>query len=96
MIVVVKRSGPSVFFCFLRQHHFQMSQDGDSIAIDMEGSRVNGEANLDGTALIHLFAYSFYCSLFTEEECDEEDSPFGGPKPMLPYSSMFIFSSTNM
>uniref|UniRef100_A0A914UTU4 Ion transport domain-containing protein n=1 Tax=Plectus sambesii TaxID=2011161 RepID=A0A914UTU4_9BILA len=55
-----------------------MSQDGDSIAIDMDGSKVNGEANLD------------------EEEYDEEDSPFGGPKPMLPFSSMFIFSSTNL
>lgn len=30
-----------------------------------------------------------------EEECEEEESPFGGPKPMVPYSSMFIFSTTN-
>jgi len=30
-----------------------------------------------------------------EEECEEEESPFGGPKPMVPYSSMFILSPTN-
>uniref|UniRef100_A0A914C6B3 Voltage-dependent calcium channel type A subunit alpha-1 n=1 Tax=Acrobeloides nanus TaxID=290746 RepID=A0A914C6B3_9BILA len=30
-----------------------------------------------------------------EEECEEEESPFGGPKPMVPFSSMFIFSTTN-
>nr|AXF54067.1 voltage-dependent calcium channel A type alpha-1 [Ditylenchus destructor] len=30
-----------------------------------------------------------------EEECEEEESPFGGPKPIVPYSSMFILSPTN-
>ncbi|KAL3075199.1 hypothetical protein niasHS_013422 [Heterodera schachtii] len=30
-----------------------------------------------------------------EEECDEEESPFGGPKPIVPYSSMFILAPTN-
>ncbi|CAK5122112.1 unnamed protein product [Meloidogyne enterolobii] len=30
-----------------------------------------------------------------DEEFDEEDSPFGGPKPIVPYSSMFILSPTN-
>uniref|UniRef100_A0A915PUS1 Voltage-dependent calcium channel alpha-1 subunit IQ domain-containing protein n=1 Tax=Setaria digitata TaxID=48799 RepID=A0A915PUS1_9BILA len=29
------------------------------------------------------------------EEYEEEDSPFGGPRPMVPFSSMFIFSPTN-
>ncbi|CAJ0582996.1 unnamed protein product, partial [Mesorhabditis spiculigera] len=30
-----------------------------------------------------------------EEECEEEESPFGGPRPMVPYSSMFFLSTTN-
>lgn len=30
-----------------------------------------------------------------DEECEEEESPFGGPKPMVPYSSMFFLSPTN-
>lgn len=29
------------------------------------------------------------------EEAEEEDSPFGGPKAIVPYSSLFIFSPTN-
>uniref|UniRef100_A0AAF5CYU4 Voltage-dependent calcium channel type A subunit alpha-1 n=1 Tax=Strongyloides stercoralis TaxID=6248 RepID=A0AAF5CYU4_STRER len=32
---------------------------------------------------------------YYDDDCEEEESPFGGPKPMVPYSSMFIFSSTN-
>uniref|UniRef100_A0AC35TNP8 EF-hand domain-containing protein n=1 Tax=Rhabditophanes sp. KR3021 TaxID=114890 RepID=A0AC35TNP8_9BILA len=32
---------------------------------------------------------------YYDDECEEEESPFGGPKPMVPYSSMFIFSPTN-
>ncbi|VDM98930.1 unnamed protein product [Thelazia callipaeda] len=30
-----------------------------------------------------------------DEEYEEEESPFGGPRPMVPFSSMFIFSATN-
>uniref|UniRef100_A0A915CNI0 Voltage-dependent calcium channel alpha-1 subunit IQ domain-containing protein n=1 Tax=Ditylenchus dipsaci TaxID=166011 RepID=A0A915CNI0_9BILA len=30
-----------------------------------------------------------------DDECEEEESPFGGPKPMVPYSSMFILSQSN-
>uniref|UniRef100_A0A183CB81 Voltage-dependent calcium channel type A subunit alpha-1 n=1 Tax=Globodera pallida TaxID=36090 RepID=A0A183CB81_GLOPA len=30
-----------------------------------------------------------------EEECDEEESPFGGPKAIVPFSSMFILAPTN-
>lgn len=30
-----------------------------------------------------------------EEVEDEDESAFGGPKPMVPYSSMFILSTTN-
>lgn len=39
----------------------QMSQDGDSIAIDMDGSKVTGDANIDGDSfsLFHA-AYFFY------------------------------------
>ncbi len=39
-----------------------------------------------------------YC-IFTEgsgsEVADAGEETFGGPKPMLPYSSMFIFGPTN-
>ncbi|KAM3728724.1 Voltage-dependent calcium channel [Dirofilaria immitis] len=31
----------------------------------------------------------------TDEEYEDEESPFGGPRPMVPFSSMFIFSPTN-
>ena len=30
-----------------------------------------------------------------EEEAEEEESPFGGPKPIVPYTSMFFLSPTN-
>ncbi|GMT04511.1 hypothetical protein PENTCL1PPCAC_26685, partial [Pristionchus entomophagus] len=30
-----------------------------------------------------------------EDECEEEESPFGGPRPMVPYTSMFFLSPTN-
>ncbi|VDN51801.1 unnamed protein product [Dracunculus medinensis] len=33
--------------------------------------------------------------VITFEEYEEEESPFGGPKPMVPFSSMFLFSPTN-
>ncbi|KAK0403052.1 hypothetical protein QR680_016690 [Steinernema hermaphroditum] len=36
-----------------------------------------------------------YGDQIDEEECEEEESPFGGPKPMVPYSSMFFLSPTN-
>ncbi|CAI5456021.1 unnamed protein product [Caenorhabditis angaria] len=36
-----------------------------------------------------------HCAIDVEEECEEEESPFGGPKPMVPYSSMFFLSPTN-
>ena len=29
------------------------------------------------------------------DEQEEEDSPFGGPRPIVPYSSLIIFSPTN-
>uniref|UniRef100_A0AC34F530 EF-hand domain-containing protein n=1 Tax=Panagrolaimus sp. ES5 TaxID=591445 RepID=A0AC34F530_9BILA len=32
---------------------------------------------------------------FDEDDMEDEESPFGGPKPMVPFSSMFIFSPTN-
>lgn len=37
------------------------------------------------------------CREFHEfsEEYEEEESPFGGPRPIVPFSSMFIFSPTN-
>ena len=39
-------------------------------------------------------------SYFTEGDGDDDDDDgekpaFGGPKPMLPYSSMFVFGPTN-
>uniref|UniRef100_A0A158QKQ1 Voltage-dependent calcium channel type A subunit alpha-1 n=1 Tax=Haemonchus placei TaxID=6290 RepID=A0A158QKQ1_HAEPC len=30
-----------------------------------------------------------------DEECEEEESPFGGPRPMVPYTSMFFLSPSN-
>uniref|UniRef100_A0A915BGY2 Voltage-dependent calcium channel type A subunit alpha-1 n=2 Tax=Parascaris univalens TaxID=6257 RepID=A0A915BGY2_PARUN len=54
-------------------------QDGEC-AIDMEGKTAT-----DLCQVQHEL----------DEEYEEEESPFGGPKPMVPYSSMFIFSPTN-
>jgi hypothetical protein len=53
--------------------------DGDQCAIDIEGRIIGEELTRE----------------IDEEECEEEESPFGGPKPMIPFSSMFIFSQTN-
>ena len=51
------------------------------------------------TQLIDIIKFSFSQDKEKEKEKEEEEeedmsNPFG-PKPMLPYSSMFIFSSTN-
>ncbi|VDM36391.1 unnamed protein product [Toxocara canis] len=54
-------------------------QDGEC-AIDMEGKTAGDLCQVQREM---------------EEECEEEESPFGGPKPMVPYSSMFILSPTN-
>lgn len=53
--------------------------EGDQCAIDIEGRIIGEELTRE----------------IDEEECEEEESPFGGPKPMVPFSSMFIFSQTN-
>ena len=34
-------------------------------------------------------------TLMQTDEAEEEESPFGGPKPIVPFSSLFIFSPTN-
>lgn len=34
-------------------------------------------------------------TVYSEEECEEEESPFGGPRPMVPYTSMFFLSPSN-
>lgn len=44
--------------------------------------------------LIILIIYWKSSGIFLEEY-EEEESPFGGPKPMVPFSSMFLFSPTN-
>ncbi|KAI6210463.1 Voltage-dependent calcium channel A type alpha-1 [Aphelenchoides besseyi] len=54
--------------------------DGEQCAIDIEGRIIGDELARE---------------IDEAEECEEEDSPFGGPKPMVPYSSMFILSQTN-
>ncbi|VDK79943.1 unnamed protein product [Onchocerca ochengi] len=56
--------------------------DSEQCAIDIEGSKRDG--NLMDIQREIL-----------DEEYEEEESPFGGPKPMVPFSSMFIFSPTN-
>lgn len=33
--------------------------------------------------------------LGADETIEEEDEPFGGPRPIVPFSSLFIFSSRN-
>ncbi|CAD5229555.1 unnamed protein product [Bursaphelenchus okinawaensis] len=53
--------------------------DGDQCAIDIEGRMIGEELARE----------------IDEEECEEEESPFGGPRPMVPFSSMFILSTTN-
>ncbi|VDN82277.1 unnamed protein product [Brugia pahangi] len=55
-------------------------QDSEQCAIDMEGKA-------DGNILEMQHEI--------DEEYEEEESPFGGPRPIVPFSSMFIFSSTN-
>ncbi|NP_001335573.1 Voltage-dependent calcium channel type A subunit alpha-1 [Caenorhabditis elegans] len=58
-------------------------QEGDHCTIDMEG-KTAGDMCAVARAMDDL-----------DEECEEEESPFGGPKPMVPYSSMFFLSPTN-
>ncbi|VBB34000.1 unnamed protein product, partial [Acanthocheilonema viteae] len=55
-------------------------QDSEQCAIDMEG-KTGGNISETQREI--------------DEEYEEEESPFGGPKPMVPFSSMFIFSPTN-
>ncbi|VDK78349.1 unnamed protein product [Litomosoides sigmodontis] len=55
-------------------------QDSEQCAIDMEGKADDNVSEIQ---------YEI------DEEYEEEESPFGGPKPMVPFSSMFIFSPTN-
>ncbi|CAB3400469.1 unnamed protein product [Caenorhabditis bovis] len=60
-------------------------QEGEHCAIDMEGKTAG-----DICAVTRAMDDSDM-----EEECEEEESPFGGPRPMVPYSSMFFLSPTN-
>lgn len=57
----------------------QYPDGGDQCVLDIEGRIIGEELTRE----------------VDEEECEEEESPFGGPKPMVPFSSMFIFSQTN-
>ncbi|CAD6185181.1 unnamed protein product [Caenorhabditis auriculariae] len=70
-------------------------QEGDHLAIDMEG-KTAGDLCAVARAMDGLLKMTSvkYCNVL-EEECEEEESPFGGPKPMVPYSSMFFLSPTN-
>lgn len=69
-------------------------QYGDGqCAIDMDGEEMTREP--DGLTVSPGIIWEFKQLFFADEECEEEESPFGGPKPMVPYSSMFILSSKN-
>uniref|UniRef100_A0A0N5AJK0 Voltage-dependent calcium channel type A subunit alpha-1 n=1 Tax=Syphacia muris TaxID=451379 RepID=A0A0N5AJK0_9BILA len=73
---------------------YEMSQDSESMNDEMKiplDSKRNSIDTENKTA-------ADLCQLQRdmEEECEEEEeSPFGGRKPMVPFSSMFIFSPTN-
>ncbi|TKR73038.1 hypothetical protein L596_020401 [Steinernema carpocapsae] len=62
----------------------EMSEDSESLMDDNDQCAIDMEGERRE-----------YGDQMDDEECEEEESPFGGPKPMVPYSSMFILSPTN-
>uniref|UniRef100_A0A0N4ZYK0 Voltage-dependent calcium channel type A subunit alpha-1 n=1 Tax=Parastrongyloides trichosuri TaxID=131310 RepID=A0A0N4ZYK0_PARTI len=65
------------------------AEEADEKANEICEDSEDGEEE-NGDQCIEMEGKDYY-----DDECEEEESPFGGPKPMVPYSSMFIFSPTN-